>query len=314
MNQRYSETSNAPGAAPAPAPTPAACAGVAPGAAAGGHRRPQRLYEGYIFDLDGTIYLGKELLPGAKRLVLKLRELGKRVIFLSNNPTRDAGMYAEKLSNFGLPTPPEEIITTVFTTTQWILQNAPEAVVYPISEEPLIRALTEAGITISDDPEQIDIVIASYDRTLTWQKLQVAFEAIWYHKRARLICTNPDLFCPFPGGRGEVDAGAIIAALEHVTGAKLEVNCGKPSPVMLNTIMKAIGLGVEQCLTTGDRLYTEIKMGIESGMDTCLVFTGETSPEMLADYPDEGKPAFALDRIDKLIPGDLWSEFGWTEE
>ncbi len=277
-------------------------------------KTPDRLYDGYIFDLDGTIYLGGELLPGARRLVLKLRELGRRVVFLSNNPTRDVNQYAEKLTNFGLPTPPEEIITTVFTTTQWILQNAPGAVVYPISEEPLIRSLKANGIAISEDPTKIDIVIASYDRTLTWKKLQIAFEAIWFHKRARLIATNPDLFCPFPGGRGEVDAGAVIAALEHVTGTKLEVNCGKPSPVMLRTIMKAIGLNVDQCLTTGDRLYTEIKMGIQSGMDTALVFTGETSPEILADYPEEGRPTYVLDRIDRLMPPALWEEFGWAAE
>ena len=268
--------------------------------------RPTRLYDGYIFDLDGTIYLGSELLPGARDLVFRLRELGKRVVFLSNNPTRDVSMYADKLERFGLPTPPEEIVTTVYTTTQWILQNAPDAVVYPISEEPLIRALTDAGITISDDPARIDIVIASYDRTLTWQKLQVAFEAIWYHKRARMICTNPDLYCPFPGGRGEVDAGGVIAALEAVTGQPCEVNCGKPSPVMVETIMKAVGLGPDQCITTGDRLYTEIRMGIRSGMDTAVVFTGETTPQMLSETDTADRPNFALDRIDKLLPDRYW--------
>ncbi len=274
---------------------------------------PQRLYDGYIFDLDGTIYLGSALLPGAYRMIMKLRELGKRVVFLSNNPTRDVSMYVDKLAKLGLPTPPEEIVTTVFTTTQWLLQNAPDAVVYPISEEPLIKSLREAGIKMSENPEEIDIVIASYDRTLTWKKLQIGFEAIWYHKRARLICTNPDHFCPFPGGRGEVDAGAVIAAMEDATGVKVEVNCGKPSPVMLNTIMNVIGLKTSQCITTGDRLYTEIKMGIDSGMDTALVFTGETSPEMLAGWPAEGHPTYALDRIDRLIPHALWQEFGWTD-
>lgn len=275
---------------------------------------PTRLYDGYIFDLDGTIYLGSGLLPGAYRLITTLRKLGKRVVFLSNNPTRDVQMYVEKLTKLGLPTPAEEIVTTVFTTTQWLLQNAPDAVVYPISEEPLIRSLRDAGIKISENPEEIDIVIASYDRTMTWKKLQIAFEAIWYYKRARLICTNPDHFCPFPGGRGEVDAGSVIAALEDATGAKLEVNCGKPSPVMLNTIMNVMGLEVTQCITTGDRLYTEIKMGIDAGMDTAVVFTGETSPDMLASWPKEGWPTYALDRIDRLIPKSLWEEFGWTDE
>jgi HAD superfamily hydrolase (TIGR01450 family) len=278
-----------------------------------GSKYPEHLYDGYIFDMDGTIYLGSELLPGAYRLITTLRKLGKRVVFLSNNPTRDVEMYVAKLEKLGLPTPAEEIVTTVFTTTQWLLQNAPNAVVYPISEEPLIRSLRNAGIQMSDDPSKIDIVIASYDRTLEYKKLQIAFEALWYHKRARLICTNPDHFCPFPGGRGEVDAGAIIAALEDATGVKLEVNCGKPSPVMLNTIMNVMKLSSSQCITTGDRLYTEIKMGIDSGMDTALVFTGETSPQMLAEYPEEGHPTYALDRIDRLIPPVLWEQYGWTE-
>ncbi len=275
---------------------------------------PDRLYEGYIFDLDGTIYLGKSLLPGAYRLITTLRKLGKRVVFLSNNPTRDVSMYVQKLESLGLPTPAEEIVTTVFTTTQWLLQNAPDAVVYPISEEPLIRSLREHGIKMSEDPKEIDIVIASYDRTLVYKKLQIAFEAIYVHKRARLIATNPDHFCPFPGGHGEVDAGAVIAALEDSTQTKLEVNCGKPSPVMLNTIMNVMKLGVKDCITTGDRLYTEIKMGIDSGMDTAVVFTGETTPEMLADWPAEGQPTYALDRIDRLIPPELWKEFGWTDD
>lgn len=265
-------------------------------------KRPDRIYDGYIFDLDGTIYLGTELLPGAHRLVETLRAMDRRVVFLTNNPTRDVTMYAEKLTAMGLPTREEEIITTVFTTTQWILQNAPDAVVYPIAEEPLIRSLRSAGIAISDDPTKIDIVVASYDRTLTWQKLQIAFEALWYHKRARLIATNPDLYCPFPGGRGEVDAGAVIAALEHVTGCTLEVNCGKPSPVMLTTIMRAMNLPADRCVTTGDRLYTEIRMGISCGMDTAVVLTGETTQEMLEESPAEDHPRWVLERIDHLLP------------
>lgn len=274
---------------------------------------PERLYDGYIFDLDGTIYLGSALLPGAYRLIIKLRELGRRVVFLSNNPTRDLQMYVDKLGKLGLPTPAEEIVTTVFTTTQWLLQNAPDAVVFPISEEPLIRSLRDAGIKISENPEEIDIVIASYDRTLTWKKLQIGFEAMWYHRRAKLICTNADHFCPFPGGRGELDAGAVVAALEDATQMKLAVNCGKPSRVMLDTIMNVMGLQTTQCITTGDRLYTEIKMGIDSGMDTAVVFTGETTPEILAGWPAEGQPTYALDRIDRLIPPALWQEYGWTE-
>ena len=286
--------------------TQASPAGIAP--------VPDRLYEGYVFDLDGTIYLGDELLPGAKRLILKLRELGKKVVFLSNNPTKDPEQYSEKLTRLGLPTPAEETVNTVVTMTQWLLRNHPGARVFPISEEPLKKALGEAGLKMSEDPEEIDIVIASYDRTFDYRKLQIAFDAIWFHKRAFLVTTNPDRYCPFPGGRGEPDAAAIVGAIEACTGAKCEVNVGKPDPIMLETIMGMVGLAAAECVMTGDRLYTEIRMALDAGMPAAVVLTGETTPEMLAAEAEENKPDYVLDRIDRLIPEGLWEEFGWTED
>jgi len=276
-------------------------------------RVPDKLYEGYIFDLDGTIYLGDELLPGAKRLILELRERGKKVVFLSNNPTKDPEMYSEKLTKLGLPTPKEETVNTVVTMTQWLLHNHPDATVFPIAEEPLKNALRDAGIKMSEDPEQIDIVIASYDRGFEYRKLQIAFDAIWFHKRAMLVTTNPDRYCPFPGGRGEPDAAAIVGAIEACTGAKCEVNVGKPDPIMLKTIMDMIGLEAKDCVMTGDRLYTEIRMALDAGMPSAVVFTGETTPEMLEAESDENKPEYVLDTIDRLIPRQIWDELGWTE-
>ncbi len=274
---------------------------------------PDRLYEGYVFDLDGTIYLGDDLLPGAGRLVRKLRELDRRVVFLSNNPTRDPRMYAEKLTRLGIETSSSEIVNTVVTMTRWLLRNHPDATVFPISEEPLKRALAEAGIKTSERAEEIDIVIASYDRGFDYRKLQIAFDAIWYHKRARLVTTNPDRYCPFPGGRGEPDAAAIVAAIEACTGARCEVNVGKPDPAMLETVVELFDLDVKNCVMTGDRLYTDIRMALDAGMPSAAVFTGETTPEMLAAEPPEGRPTYALDSIDRLIPERLWREFGWTE-
>lgn len=261
-----------------------------------------RWYDAYILDLDGTVYLGDTLLPGAKEVTDTISQKGIPRVFLSNNPTRDRGMYVEKLNRLGLSVRPEEVITTVFTTTQWILQNAPDATVYPIAEEPLVRALREAGIAMSDDPRKIDIIIASYDRDLHWKKLQIAFEAIWYHKRAYMIATNPDLFCPFPEGRGEVDAGAVIAALEATTGEPLRVNCGKPSPVMVRTIAAALGIELSRSLIVGDRLYTEIRMGIDAGVDTALVLTGETTAEALTKQPAENLPTYTIPSIAGLLP------------
>jgi HAD superfamily hydrolase (TIGR01450 family) len=274
---------------------------------------PGRLYEGYVFDLDGTIYLGDELLPGAKRLISKLRELGKRVIFLSNNPTKDPQMYAEKLGKLGLETPASEIVNTVVTMTRWLLQNHPDATVFPISEEPLKNSLHEAGIRMSEDPEEIDIVIASYDRGFEYRKLQIAFDAIWFYERAMLVTTNPDRYCPFPGGRGEPDAAAIVGAIEACTGAKCQVNVGKPDPIMLETVMGLIGLDARECVMSGDRLYTEIRMAKDAGMPSAVVLTGETTEKVLAGESEDNLPDYTLDRIDRLVPPDVWDEFGWEE-
>lgn len=273
-------------------------------------RTPDELYKGYIFDLDGTLYLGETLLPGVSRLIGAVRGLGARTLFLSNNPTRDRAAYAEKLTRLGIPAAPTDVINTIYTMTQWLLQHHPEATVYPISEEPLRRALRDAGIRISEDPSQIDFVIASYDRTFEYRKLQIAFDAIWYHKRARLITTNPDRYCPLPGGGGEPDAAAIVASIEACTGTQCEVNVGKPDPVMLRTALQALGLDAADCLMVGDRLATDVRMALRAGMPAALVLTGDTTREAAMQAPAEDRPTFVLEHLEELLPRAAWEQFG----
>ncbi len=274
---------------------------------------PDRLYTAYIFDLDGTIYLGDELLPGAARLVTELRAQDRHVRFISNNPTKNPYQYAEKLTRLGLPTPVEAITNTVVSTTQWLLDHHPEATVFPISEQPLITALQQAGIRLSQNPAEIDIVIASYDRGFTYEKLQIAFDAIWFYKRARLIATNPDRYCPMPGGRGEPDAASIIAAIEACTGTKCETVLGKPDPSILHAALAGLDIEPRDCVMVGDRLSTDIKMALDAHMDAALVLTGETTRSMLVGVSPEAAPHFVLDRIDQLLPPNLLSKSGWTE-
>ena len=264
--------------------------------------RPTKLAKGYIFDLDGTIYLGDDLLPGALQTLRHLTAAGCEVLFLSNNPTREISDYVIKLNAFGISVYPENILTTLETTTRWLQQHAPGAAVFPIGEDPLKRALTSAGIRISENPEEIDIVIASYDRSFDYRKLQIAFDAIAVHKRARLIATNPDRFCPFPGGRGEPDAAAIIGAVEGCTGIRCEQVLGKPDPFMLEAALQRLSLPASECVMVGDRLGTDIAMAIGAGMSSALVLTGETTPGILAHTPSAAHPTWVLDRIDHLIP------------
>jgi 4-nitrophenyl phosphatase len=276
--------------------------------------RPDRLYAVYLFDLDGTVYLGDDLLPGAKRLIDELRARNRPVRFLSNNPTKDPQQYADKLARLGVPAPIEEIVNTTVTMTRWLLDNHPDAVVFPISEAPLKRALADAGIRTSDNPAEIDIVVASYDRGFNYEKLQIAFDAIWFHKRARLVATNPDRFCPFPGGRGEPDCAAVIAAVEACTGTTCEANLGKPNPAMLHAALKGLDVGLGDCMMAGDRLSTDIRMGLDTGIAAALVLTGETKVDDLDGLSAGDCPPIVVNRIDQLLPADVWQELGWTEE
>lgn len=269
--------------------------------------RPRRLAPGYIFDLDGTIYLGDELLPGARRLIEALVSLDRKILFLSNNPTRSSEELAAKLTRLGIPTTPARVLNSVDTMTRWLQREHPHAAVFPIGEAPLGQALTAAGIRTSEDPAEIEIVIASYDRAFDYRKLQIAFDAIRTNGPARLVATNPDRFCPLPGGRGEPDAAAVIGAIEGCTGVRCEKNTGKPDPFMLEAALERLGLPAAECVMVGDRLGTDIRMAIDAGMPSALVLSGETTPEMQEALRPDDRPTWVLARVDELLPASTRS-------
>jgi phosphoglycolate/pyridoxal phosphate phosphatase family enzyme len=257
------------------------------------------MYSAYIFDQDGTIYLGDELLPGAAETIAALRAAGKRTIFLSNNPTKTRQQYADKLSKLGIPTPIDDIVNSSFAMVQWLLHAAPTARLFVVGEEPLKSELRAAGFQLSEQAGEIDIVVASFDRTFDYHKLQVAFDAIG--AGARLVATNPDRYCPVPGG-GEPDCAAIIAAIEACTGVRCNPIVGKPSPIMVSMILSLLDLPPDRCMMVGDRLETDIEMGVDAGMATCLVLTGDATREKLAK--SGLKPTLVLERIDGLLENE----------
>jgi NagD protein len=255
-------------------------------------------YDGYIFDLDGTIYLGDVLLPGATELLAALRAEGRRVAFLSNNPTRTREQYVAKLRGMGVHAELGEVVNSSHVMVQWLLEHAPGATLFVCGEAPLIGELQAAGFPLSEEAGRIDIVVASFDRTFTYHKLQVAFDAI--RAGARLVATNPDRFCPVPGG-GEPDAAAIIAAIEACTNTRCEVNVGKPSPIMARAVSALLGLPPERCVMVGDRLMTDIAMGVGAGMATALVLTGDSTRADLPAAP--AQPTYVIDGLLELIGG-----------
>ncbi len=264
--------------------------------------RVARWYGAYVFDLDGTVYLGDGLLPGTREVVERVREQGSAVRFVSNNPTLRLADYQAKLIRLGLPVEPGEVVTSLVSTTRWLTRFRPDAVVFPIGEEPLIEALAEAGIAMSEDPAEIDVVLASYDRGFAYRKLQIAFDALWFHRRAVLMSTNPDRFCPFPGGRGEPDAAAVVAAIEACAQVTLERTFGKPSALMAEMALAGLGVEPSDAIMVGDRLHTDIAMGRRAGMDAALVLTGDSGRADIASVSEDERPTHIFDSLADLLP------------
>lgn len=256
-----------------------------------------REYDAYIFDLDGTVYLGEALLPHAGETITKLRELGKRTVFLSNNPTHTRKAYAQKLTRLGLATPDSDIINSSYVMVDFLQQRMPGASLFVVGEQSLCDELTKAGFNLTEDGNKVDAVIASFDRTFAYKKLQIAFDAI--RNGARFFATNADRYCPVPGG-GEPDAAAMIAAIEACTNSKIEAVVGKPSSYMAEAILNLLDMPAERCLMTGDRLETDVLMGLNAGMASALTLTGATNEAMAAQSTI--KPTLVIHHLGELLP------------
>ncbi len=260
----------------------------------------ERLFPGYVLDMDGTVYLGDALLPGAKRTIETLRGAGSRVVFLSNKPLETRADYAAKLTRLGIPTSPDHVINSSWVLTQWLGREAPGAALFVIGEAPLLAELRAAGFRLTDQPGEVEFVVASFDRAFDYCKLQIAFDAV--RAGARVIATNADAYCPTPAG-GLPDAAAVIGAIKGCTGKDVEVVVGKPSPITVRAILNRLVLPASECIMVGDRLETDICMGLEAGMATAVVLTGVTTHESLA--ASKIQPDYVLRSLDELLPSDI---------
>lgn len=262
--------------------------------------RVERRYDGYVFDLDGTLYLGDALLPGARDAVLSLRAAGSRTVFLTNKPLERPADYASKLSRLGIPAEPSEVVSSTDALLRYLRLNAPGARLYPVGEPLLWELLAEDGWEQTDAPARIDVVVVSFDRTFAYPKLQIAFDAV--RAGARIVATNPDAYCPVPGG-GLPDCAAMLAAIEACTGTLAEAIVGKPSPHMAATLLDRLALVADRTLLVGDRLATDIRMAIEAGMAPALVLSGATTREDVGRSPV--RPRYVLESVAGVVPPDL---------
>jgi len=252
-------------------------------------------YQGFLFDLDGTLYVDEQVIPGAPQTIAYLRRQGAQVAFVSNKPLATRAEYAAKLTRLGIPTRPDEIIHSSMVLIRYLRREMPGATVYPIGEAPLIQELQAAGFRISEDPAEVQAVIASFDRTFTYRKLDIAFQAL--RRGARFLATNADPTCPVRGGEIP-DAGAVIGALEGCSRRRVEWVAGKPSLLITEIALERLGVPAERCLLVGDRLETDILMGHRAGMGTALVLSGVSREEDLKHAPVQ--PDYVLPSVAAL--------------
>jgi arabinose operon protein AraL len=247
--------------------------------------RPRFPYRGWLLDLDGTIYLGERLIPGADAAVGALRAAGRRVAFLSNKPLQTRAEYAAKLSRLGVPATPDDVINSSLVLARHLRERDPGAPVFVIGEPPMLEEMRAHGFEVRPD-EHVRWVVIAFDRTFDYAKLNTALQAV--KRGARLIATNPDRTCPVEGGEIP-DCAGMIAAVEAVTDRRVETIVGKPSPIILEVALAALGVPASDAAIVGDRIETDIVMGRRLGLGTVLVLSGVTradDPRIAAVAPD----------------------------
>jgi len=262
-------------------------------------RGADRVYPGYVLDLDGTVYLGGAPLPGAVEAISRLRALGSRFVFISNNPLWPPATYTEKLRAMGVPVEDGEVVSSTDALLVY-LRDRPPARILAICEPLLAGLLGDAGHVLTDEPRDADAVILSWDRGFTYDKLHAAFVAL--RGGARLIATNPDPYCPTPDG-GLPDCGALLAAVEVASGVRAEAVVGKPSVHIATVALDRLGVTPADAVMVGDRLLTDVALARAAGMIGALVLTGATD---LADVPPPPDgPDLVLEGLGQLIPPSI---------
>lgn len=224
----------------------------------------------FLFDMDGTIYLGNKLLPGAKEFLRELDENKVPYYFLTNNSSRSRADYVEKLKRLGLVTPDEKIFSSGEATAIYLKKQGGGSRIFLVGTPSLEKEFVGHGFQLVQ--ENPDYIVLGFDTTLTYEKLRklcdFAAEGIPY------IATHPDINCPTETGFMP-DIGAMMALIETSTGRKPDVIVGKPNSPIVEAIVEKTGYRIDQLAMVGDRLYTDIAMGA-NGITTILVLTGET--------------------------------------
>tara|TARA_B100001142_G_C14160144_1_gene588142 strand:+ start:106 stop:894 length:789 start_codon:yes stop_codon:yes gene_type:complete len=250
-----------------------------------------------FLDLDGTIYLGGDLIEGALDFLQRCDERGVQRYFLSNNSSRSVKQYVKKLHAFGIPAVEDDVLLSTHDLLAWLASNSITKT-WLIGTEGMREMLEESGIeTRSEHPEY---VVLGYDTEIDYEKLSKA--SIFLHAGVPLVASHPDMVCPSPDG-GLPDVGAYLALLKTTTGVDPVHITGKPNAGMILHKIKALGLDPARCAMVGDRLYTDLAMATRAGCVGVLVLSGEATMEDVSKLEEgaEQQPTVIVNSVDQLL-------------
>ncbi len=246
----------------------------------------------FLLDMDGTVNLGYDPIDGAKEFLETLKAQGKKHIFLTNNSSKSASDYVEKMSSLGFPCESENVFTSGMAAGMFLEENKKGSKIFVCGTESLKKELRNYDVDISETGEDADTVLLGYDTELDYKKIRIVCDLL--DAGADYYATNIDMVCPIEGGRYLPDCGSFADMFEQAVKRRPRF-LGKPDRTMIDIIAKAEGVPYENIAMVGDRIYTDVKTGINAGVTSILVLSGETTME---DYKkSDVKPDYILDSV-----------------
>ena len=232
----------------------------------------------FLFDMDGTLYLGNRVVDFTNELLSTIRENGADYLFMTNNSSKSVLDYVKKLENLGVKATKDDFLTSSQATAYYLNNNFKGANLYVCGTKSFKDELISAGFTVTEDLDKVDLIVMGFDTELTFKKLEDVSRLL-LTRDIPYIATNPDLVCPTEFG-SVPDCGSVSIMLKNATG-KEPLFIGKPSPLMPTLAMAKKGVSPAETAVVGDRIYTDIKSGVNAGAHSILVMSGETTEEIL---------------------------------
>ncbi len=249
----------------------------------------------FALDLDGTVYLGDRWIDGALEFLEKVEKTGRRYCFLTNNSSRSADVYFEKLHRMGLEITERQLVTSAHATIEYLKREFPGRKVYLLGNDSLKQEFAAAGIEAVEDGAEV--AVTAFDTTLTYEKLCRICDYV--RDGLPFVATHPDYNCPTETGFIP-DIGSFHALIEASTGRRPDIVIGKPNGEMIDYMLRFTGSARERTAVVGDRLYTDVASGVNNGLTGILVLSGEAGLKDIT--PDGVQPTLIFTSVKAMIP------------